>query len=136
VSFSAEQVRAEVSRYWGAFSAKSADVVDSFYLPEAIVFASTTTRAEPGRLAATRRKREYFYSDAHVRVQLGSIDVLPISEDAAVACYTFKFHASRVAGALGKEVEENIEHGRVTQVFVRQNDGRLCILHEHISVIA
>lgn len=136
MSLSAELVRAEVARFWAAFSAKSAEVVESFYLPEAVVFASTTTRTEPGRLAATRRKREYFHSAALIRVQVGMVDVLPIGDDAAVACYTFKFHAEHVAGALGKNVEENIEHGRVTQVFVRQEDGRLCILHEHISIIA
>lgn len=135
MNLNAEQVRAEVARFWGAFSAKSAAVVDAFYLPEAIVFASTTTRTEPGRLAATRRKREYFHADAQIRVQVGFVDVLPVADDAAVACYTFKFHAQHVAGALGKEVEENIENGRVTQVFVRQPDGRWCILHEHISVI-
>jgi ketosteroid isomerase-like protein len=135
VSLAAELVRAEVARYWGAFSVKSAEVVDAFYLPEAVVFASTTTRAEPGRLAATRRKREYFNPQSHIRVQLGPIDVQPVGDDAAVASYTFRFHASQVAGALGKAVDENIEHGRVTQVFVRQPDGMLAILHEHISVI-
>jgi ketosteroid isomerase-like protein len=78
VSISAEQVRAEVGRFWGAFAAKSADV----------------------------------------------------------ASYTFEFHASRVSGALGKVVEEDIQNGRATQVYVQQADGSLCILHEHLSLVA
>lgn len=135
MSVAADQVRLEVERYWGAFSSKSAEIVDGFYLSEAVVFGSSSGRAEAGRLAATRRKREYFHPDSHIRVQLGPIEVQPVGEDAAIASYTFKFHASRVAGALGKSVEEKIENGSVTQVFVRQPGGSLCILHEHISVI-
>ncbi|MGH9522958.1 MAG: nuclear transport factor 2 family protein [Terriglobales bacterium] len=136
VSMTAEQVRDEVRRYWGAFSSKSAENVDGFYLPEAVVFGSSSARAEPGRLAATRRKREYFHSESHISVQLGAIEVQMLGEEAAVASYTFRFHASNVAGALGRTVEEKIEHGRVTQVFVSGGDGRLAIVNEHISVIA
>jgi ketosteroid isomerase-like protein len=136
VSISVEQVRAEVGRFWGAFAAKSADVIESFYLPEATVFSSLASRAEPGRLAVTRRKREYFHPESHLRVQLGPIEVHPIGDIAAVASYTFEFHASRVSGALGKVVEEDIQNGRATQVYVQQADGRLCILHEHLSLVA
>ncbi len=136
MSINAERVRAEVARYWGAFTAKSADAVEGFYLPESTVFSSSASRAEPGRLAATRRKREYFGPQSRVRVQTGFIEVQPIGENAAVASYTFQFHATHVAGALGKTVEENIEHGRATQVYVQQPDGSLCILHEHLSFVA
>ena len=134
MAVNAEQVRAEVARFWGALTAKSADVIESFYLPESTVFSSTSLRAEPGRLAVTRRKREYFHPQTKIRVQLGSMEVQLIGDTAAVASYMFEFHASRVAGALGKDVEENIQNGRATQVFVEQADGRLCILHEHLSV--
>jgi ketosteroid isomerase-like protein len=135
VGISAEQIRAEVARFWGAFSSKSADVIESFYLPDSTVFSSVTHRAEPGRLAATRRKREYFHPQSRIRVQLGPIEVQEVGEHAAVASYSFEFHASRVSGVLGKAVDEDIENGRATQVFVQQADGRLCILHEHLSAI-
>lgn len=136
VSISSEQVRAEVERFWGAFAAKSAEAIESFYLPEATVFSSSAPRAEPGRLAATRRKREYFHPQSRLRAQLGAIEVQPIGDIAAIASYTFEFHASRVSGALGSIVEEDIQNGRATQVYVQQEDGRLCILHEHLSFVA
>ncbi len=130
-----EQVRAEVTRYWAAYSSKTPEPLEDCYSPEATVFSSTAHRAEPGRLAATRRKREYFHSQTKVRVQLGYIEVQVIGEQAAVASYTFEFHASNVAGALGRATEEDIAHGRATQVFVRDPDGRLRILHEHLSTV-
>ena len=135
MSISAEHVRAEVERFWGAFMSKSPEIVESFYLPESTVFSSTASRAEPGRLAVTRRKREYFNPQSHIRVQLGAIEVHPIGDTAAVASYTFEFHATRVSGALGKSVEEDIQNGRATQVYVEQPDGQLCILHEHLSLV-
>ena len=135
MSISVEQVRAEVSRFWGAFTGKLSDEIEKFYLPDSTVFSSIAHRAEPGRLAATRRKREYFHPQSRIRAQVGTMEVLPIGEAAAVASYTFEFHASRVMGALGKDVEEDIQNGRATQVFVQQPDGKLCILHEHLSLI-
>lgn len=135
MAISAEQVRNEVERFWSAFASKAADVIESFYLPESTVFSSVTSRAEPGRLAATRRKREYFHPQSRIRVQLGKIEVQPVGDAAAVASYTFEFHATRVMGALGKDVEEDIQNGRATQVFVQQPDGQVCILHEHLSFI-
>ncbi len=135
MEITAEQVRAEVTRFWAAFSAKASDVVESFYLPESTVFSSISHRAEPGRLAATRRKREYFQTASKIRVQLGPIEVQAIGDKAAIASYNFDFHASRVAGALGKATDEDIEQGRATQVFVLQDNGRVCILHEHLSFI-
>jgi len=135
VAISADQVRGEVQRFWSAFASKSAETIEGFYLPESTVFSSVSSRAEPGRLAATRRKREYFHPQSRIRVQLGHIDVQTVGDAAAIANYTFEFHASQVMGALGKDVEEDIQNGRATQVFVEQ-DGRLCILHEHLSYIA
>ncbi len=131
-----EEVRAEVARYWGAFTSKTVDMVEDFYCPEATVFGSSAVRAEPGRLAATRRKREYFHPQTKVRVQVGPIEVQMIGADAAIATYTFEFHASKVSGALGKTIEEDLDTGRATQVFIRQIDGRLRVLHEHFSNVS
>ena len=124
-----------MERFWSSFASKSAEAIEKFYLPESTVFSSVSSRAEPGRLAATRRKREYFHPQSRIRVHLGSVEVQPIGDEAAVANYTFEFHASQVMGALGKDVEEDIQNGRATQVFVQQADGTLCILHEHLSYI-
>ena len=135
MAISAEQVRSEVERFWSAFSSKASDVIESFYLPESTVFSSVSSRAEPGRLAATRRKREYFHPQNRIRVQLGPVEVHAIGDSAAVATYTFEFHATKVMRGLGKDVEEDIQNGRATQVFVQQPDGRICILHEHLSFI-
>ncbi len=135
MAISAEQVRGEVDRFWTAFSSKAADLIESFYLPDSTVFSSVSSRAEPGRLAATRRTREYFHPQSRIRVQLGDVEVHLIGDIAAIASYTFEFHASKVMGALGKDIEEDIQNGRATQVFVQQEDGRLCILHEHLSYV-
>ena len=130
-----QQIRSEVEKFWSAFVSKAGDVIESFYLPESTVFSSVSHRPEPGRLAAARRKKEYFNPQSRIKVQLGTIDVQSIGNNAAVASYTFEFHATRVLGALSKGVEEDIQNGRATQVFVQQPDGRLCILHEHLSYL-
>jgi ketosteroid isomerase-like protein len=127
-------VKSEIQRYWNAFTSKSADALAEFFAHESTVFGSTATRAEPGRLAAARRKREYFGPQSTVRAQIGPIDVVMLGTEAAVATYNLDFHASKVAGALGATVEEHIEHARVTQVFAHDPEGHLRIVHEHISM--
>jgi len=128
----ADDVRAEVTRFWNVFTSKAPELLEAFYAPDASVFSSTGIRSEPGRLAVTRRRREYFDKQTAVRVQVGVVDV-DIVGDVAVASYTFKFHASRVAAGLGKAVEEDLEHGRATQVFAADAEGKLHIIHEHLS---
>ncbi len=129
----ADQIRTEVTRFWNLFASKNAEGLEEFYGHESTVFGSAATRPEPGRLAATRRKREYFHAQTNVRVTLGPIEVMLLG-DVGVASYTFALHASKVAGALGKSVDENIEHGRATQVFAYDADGHLRIMHEHLSI--
>jgi ketosteroid isomerase-like protein len=128
-----EQVKAAVERFWGAFSTKSEDVLADFYGHESSVFGSSAVRAEPGRLAATRRKREYFNPSTTVKATLGPIEVLLLGESAAVASYTFQFQATKVASATGAS-DEKFEHGRATQVFAYDLDGELRIMHEHLSI--
>jgi ketosteroid isomerase-like protein len=133
---STEQVQAEVQRYWSAFTNKDAEQLMQFYSCEATVFGSATARPEPGRLAAARREREYFHSKSALRAQVGLIDVVLLGDTAAVASYTFQFHANR-AGALQTEnVEEDIRNGRATQVYAFDPEGRLQIVHEHFSTVA
>ena len=129
----AEQIKTEIGRFWNLFTSKSTEGLEELYAHEASVFGSSATRSEPGRLAATRRKREYFHPQTSVAVTLGAIDVLLVGE-VAIASYTFKLHATKVVGAMGKNVNEDIENGRATQVFAADPEGRLSIVHEHFSV--
>lgn len=132
-NITAEQIRAEVKRFWSILSNKRADQLAEVYAHESTVFSSTGARPEPGRLAAARRQREYCQPLTTVTTTLGMIEVALLGESAAVASYTFQFHASRVATAKGGVVEEIIEHGRATQVFQLDPDGNLRIVAEHLS---
>ena len=132
-SLTPEEIRTEVARFWNVFTSKAPDLLEEFYASDATVFGSSAIRAEPGRLAVTRRRREYFDKQTSVRVQLGMIDVQLVGDNSAVASYSFRFDANRVAGGLGKSSDEHIEHGRATQVFLADPDGKLRIVHEHLS---
>jgi ketosteroid isomerase-like protein len=128
-----DQVRAEVSRFWNLFVSKSPALLEDFYAADATVFATSSRRAEPGRLAVARRRREYFDRQTSVRVQVGDVEVQLIDEFGAIASYTFQFHASRVTKGLGNSIEERLSPGRATQVFVVDSENQLRILHEHFS---
>jgi hypothetical protein len=131
----AEQVQLEVRRFWNVFMDKNAEELMEFYSAESSVFSSVSTRPEPGRLAAARRQREYFQRDAAIRATTGSVDVVMLSDRAAVASYTFQFHATRVEGADKHTTEEDIKHGRATQVFILDHENKIRIVHEHLSAI-
>lgn len=130
---STDDVRAEVTRFWNVFTAKSSELLEEFYAPDASVFASMGNRAEPGRLTVARRKREYFNKTTSVRVQLGYIEVQLLDDIAAIATYTFNFHGIGIVAGSNHDLEEKIENGRATQIFVLDSEGRLRIVHEHLS---
>jgi ketosteroid isomerase-like protein len=133
-SLTPETIRAEVARFWNAFTSKSAETLEELYAHESSCFGSASQRPEPGRLAATRRQREYFAPAAILRSQLGMVDVIMLGEASGVASYTFQFHATKVSSAGGRAMEEHITHGRATQVFSLDQDGVLRIVHEHFSL--
>ena len=133
---SAELVRAEVTRFWKVFCEKDALSLAEFYGHESSVFGSASPRSEPGRLAATRRQREYFGAHSTIKATFGHIEVQLLGDGtAAVADYTFTFQASKVMTAIGGTTEEKIQHGRATQVFAYDPDGKLHIIHEHLSTV-
>jgi len=70
-----------------------------------------------------------------MKVHLGAIEVVMLGDESAVASYTFQFHATKVANLLGKGKEEDIQQGRATQVFTRDVEGKLRIVHEHLSTV-
>lgn len=131
----ADEVQAEVRRFWSIFAGKSPEGLKGFYAGESSVFGSSSTRPEPGSLAAARRQREYFTPQTTLKVQLGTIDVVMLGADSAVASYTFQLHATKVASLLGKGQDEDIRQGRATQVFLRDVEGKLRIVHEHLSSV-
>jgi ketosteroid isomerase-like protein len=129
-------VKGEVQRFWNVFVDKNADQLMEFYGPESSVFSSVTSRQEPGRLAAARRQREYFQKHSVLRAIPSMIDVIMLSDHAAVASYNFTFHASKIATITGgNNHDEDIKNGRATQVFQYDSEGKLRILHEHLSSV-
>jgi ketosteroid isomerase-like protein len=128
------EIRKAVELFWSTFLAKSEDLLNSYYASGSTVFQISMGRAEPGRLGAMRRSREYFRPDTRMEMKLGAIDVLLIGSDAGIASYTFQFQATGRDVGGGKRVEEKLEVVRATHVFLRDAQGQLRILHEHFSV--
>jgi ketosteroid isomerase-like protein len=133
---SSEQVIAEVQKYWNVATRRiTSQAWANFFSMGSVVFSTTSTRPEPGRLVAVRRSREYLGKDTKTRIELGPAEVLLVGESAAVACYTMQFHASEVkAGLPGAGKEEHLANCRVTQVFTQDSAGKILLIHEHISV--
>ncbi len=128
-----EEIRKAVELFWSTFLAKSEEPLNSYYAPGSTVFQIAMGRAEPGRLGAMRRSREYFGPETRMELKLGSIDVVLIGGDAGIASYTFSFQATgRDVG--GKRAEEKLDLIRATHVFQRDAQGKMHILHEHFSV--
>lgn len=131
-----DQVRGEVQRFWNVFTTKNGPALTEFYGPESSVFSSVSGRSEPGRLAAARRQREYFHTLSQLRATVGMTDIVLLCDGAAaVASYTFQFHATKVGSNISQKSEENITNGRATQVFSYDADGKLRIVHEHLSSV-
>jgi len=129
-----EEIRKAVELFWSTFLAKSEDQLNTYYAPGSTVFQIAMGRAEPGRLGAMRRSREYFGPDTRMELKLGPIDVVLIGGDAGVASYTFSFQASGRDVGGGKRTEEKLDLIRATHVFQRDAGGKMHILHEHFSV--
>ena len=128
-------IKVEVQRFWKTFADKNAEQLMDFYSAESTVFSSVSARCEPGRLAAARRQREYFHKTADLRASTGSVEVMMLGDNAAVASYNFQFHAMRLEGADKHATQEDITQGRATQVFISDLDGKVRIVHEHLSAI-
>lgn len=129
-----EEIRKAVEHFWSIFLAKSEDQLHSYYAQGSTVFQIAMGRAEPGRLGAMRRSREYFSPDTRINLKLGPIDVVLIGSDAGIASYTFSFLATGRDVGAGKRTEEKLDLVRATHVFQRDVQGKMRILHEHFSV--
>jgi ketosteroid isomerase-like protein len=132
---SADEVRALVQKFWGFFIRKSKSQFDEMYSPSATVFAADARRGEPARLMLVRRARELFGPGSAVGAKLDAIDVQILRDDLAVASYAFHFNVTRSLPN-GKRVSVDVPFGRATQVFQRDANGNLRIIHEHMSSAA
>jgi ketosteroid isomerase-like protein len=130
----AEEVREAVKRVWDANTSKGTEALAAMYATGSFVFTTDGVRPEPGKLVAMRREREYFHKDTSLQVDLGPIEVHILSDQAAVAYYTFNLRVKQKQISPGKFADEDIPTGRITQVIQRQSDGKLLVLHEHLSV--
>ncbi len=128
-----DKVAQAVKDFWKAFAGRSARALAEFYSADASIFGIEGTRSELVRLASARREREYFNRHAKVTIHTDFVDVRLLCDTAAVATYSFHFHAANVGAASGKTLERSIPHGRATQIFELTTEGTLVIVHEHLS---
>jgi ketosteroid isomerase-like protein len=134
-NISAEEVRAEVQRFWSILSGKSQEKLEDLYSPSATVFTGKAKRSEPGPLTAMRRMRKFVGAGSMADAELDPIEVQIAGPDVAIATYTYRFHASR-KDKDGSRVQRNTLFGRSTQIFQRDGRGLLKIVHEHLSSAA
>jgi hypothetical protein len=131
-TLSPDQVRRAVQDLWDAFSRQSKSRFQELYSPTAPCFAADGRRSEPARLMWVRREREFFGPKSAVGAKLGQISVQILGPNLASACYPLHFSMVRVL-ANGSRVEIEVPFCRATQVFERGMNGKLLILHEHLS---
>jgi ketosteroid isomerase-like protein len=130
-SLLAEEVRAQVHRFWNAYTSKAGDVMQSMYVPAATVFSSSGPHSETARLTLARRVRQFAEEKSSRSAEVGTIDVR-IMDDVAVASYPYEFRLSEPTPD-GGQVEINVPFSGATQVFWRDKGGVLRIVHEHFS---
>jgi len=129
---SPDEVRAEVRKFWQVFSTKAKSEFEQFYLPSATVFAANAPRMERARLMVVRRARELFGPKSSVGAKLGSVDVQILGADLAIASYPFHYSVTRTLPN-GRRYRLDVPFGRATQIFQRDRNGVLRIIHEHMS---
>jgi len=129
---SAEQVREKVQRFWHAFSGKARTEFEAMYQPSATVFAVDGRRSEVARLTVVRRARELMSQSSSVTARLGTIEVQVLGPDVAVTSYPLHFSTVR-SMPNGRRYRSDIPYLRATHIFVRDAEGQLRIIHEHLS---
>jgi hypothetical protein len=130
-----EDIKLEMQRYWDAYIGKQGHLIRDFYSPRSSVFSTTTGRWEPGMLAVTRREREFYGKETTVNGVLNITDVMILGTDVAVVSFNFEFYVKRPARPGVTEMDLQVPQGRGTMVFERESDGKLRIVHEHLSSV-
>lgn len=129
---SPDLVRAQVRAFWEYFSGKEKTRFAEMYSPMATVFSADARRCEPARLMLVRRERELFSPKSLVKANLGAISVQVLGPDLAAASYSLHFSVTRTRPN-GDRVQVDVPFARATQVFQRNEQGKLIIIHEHMS---
>ena|SRR5260221_14511656 len=131
-TISPEEVRTVVRRFWTIFGGKAKDKFEEMYFPGATVFSSTAPRTEPGRLMVARRMRKFFDLPISFNTNLDTIEVQIVGDRTAIATYVYIFQATE-KNRDGSRTRRTTPFARATQVFQRDEDGTLRIIHEHLS---
>ena len=136
-AISTTQVESAVRRYWQVLMQKTPGEMASFYTYDALVFNPFSPRMESGRVSAARKEREYFTPQTTFQAEvIGPIEVQLLSENIAVAMYSFRWHATNMEEkVLEKHFNKSVREGRATQVFALSEEGQLRIASEHLSDI-
>jgi len=129
---SAQEVRERVQHFWTVFSSKKQSEFEAMYLPSATVFAVDGRRSELARLMIVRRARELMSASASVVAKLGVVEVQVLTPNVAVTCYPLHFSTTRNLPN-GRRYRADIPFLRATHVFVKEANGELRIMHEHLS---
>ena len=128
---SAEQVRAQVHRFWKAYCTRSAQAIEEMYFSNAIVFSASARRSESAQIALARRAREFREGNTSMTADIRSMDV-QIVGNTAIATYDYQFSRSSVNRNGNREIME-VPFALGTQVFQPGPDGVARIVHEHFS---
>ncbi|HWX53625.1 MAG TPA: DUF4440 domain-containing protein [Verrucomicrobiae bacterium] len=129
-----DQVRQEVRKFWDIMSGKSGEKLADLYSPSAIVITGKGRQPEPANQALARRAQQLGDTTQDVSAELGELEVQVVG-DVAVVSYTYQFHTARTITD-GTLRQRHTLYGRATQVFQRDPQGRLRIVHEHLSAAA
>jgi hypothetical protein len=134
---SSDQVQAFVHQYWRVLMDKTPGEMEKLYTYDSTIFNPFAQRTESGRVSAARKEREYFENQTIFRAEVtGPIEVMLLSDNVAVATYTFRWSATGVMGGLaGKRTDRAVRNGRATEVIALDFEGRLRIVHQHHSDI-
>jgi len=132
---SADEIHAEVQRFWSILSGKSKERLEELYSPAAIVFTGKAKRSERGPLTAIRRMRQVAGPDSTSNAEIDPIEIQIAGADVAIASYTYRFNSSK-KDKDGSRMVRNTLFGRSTQIFQRDERGKLKIVHEHLSSAA
>jgi ketosteroid isomerase-like protein len=127
---SADEIRAQVHRFWKAFSSKAAEVMGPMYFADARVFDARSARSEPASLVLAHRLRQFTDAKTSRCAEVGPIDVR-IMGDVAIASYPYEFR--RISTTDEGQLEIHVPFSCATQVFLRDRAGVLRIVHEHVA---
>jgi hypothetical protein len=107
------------------------------YSYDSMVFNAFSPRAEPGRVFATHREREYFKPQSTYRAEVtGAIEVQILADNVAVATYTMRSYGMNLEDQiLGRRFNRKVSDGRATHIFIFDSEGNLLIAHQHVSDI-